>query len=138
MPERDANGDYGAGNAMAMRHGSYSLIAKLKAGDAFCGLALDLQEQSRQDLDLHGALEAMREAYSRHCAITLYIYGVLNSRIDPDEAGTLRLVDALRKLNRDTFVMANELRALDVAIHEGAIDYEAILAAKRKQEGKGK
>jgi len=136
MSERNANGDYGAGNQAAVSHGAYSLIRKLKDGVSFVGLALDLQEAARSELETAGAIEAMKQAYSRHAAVALYLYGILNGKDGSEDTSVaLRLINELRRLNRDVFVMADQLRQLDAAFSDKTIDYEAILAAKRAQEG---
>jgi len=132
---RETSGDFTSGNAMAVTHGAYSILRQLRDGTPFVGLALDLQEAARSELETAGALEAMKQTYSRHAAVTLFLYGILNSKASLDEAGTLRLVDQLRKLNRETFLMLDRLHELGTAASDKAIDYEAILAAKRAQEG---
>jgi len=131
------DGDFTSGNSAAVTHGAYSILRQLRDDTPFCGLALDLQEAARSELETAGALEAMKQTYSRHAAVTLFLYGILNSKASLDEAGTLRLVDQLRKLNRETFLMLDRLHELGTAASDKAIDYEAILAAQREREGKG-
>jgi hypothetical protein len=113
-------------------------MRKLKSGAPFPpGLALDLQEQARSELEVSGAIEAMKQTYSRHAAVALYLFGALNGRNDLSESAALRILSELRRVNRDAFAMLDRLHELGAAASEQAIDYEAMLAARKAGDNEG-
>jgi len=123
------------GNVAAVSHGCYSLIRKLKDGEPIAGLALDLQEQARVDLEMSGPFEAMKVAFSMHMGAALYIWGVMNGTTDIDKY--LRLETEFRRLNEKCFTMAQVLTEVETARGGDALDYEAILAARREGQADG-
>jgi len=125
------DGDFTSGNSAAVTHGGYSIIRRLKDGTPFVGLALDLQEAARSELETAGAIEAMKQAYSRHAACALFLFGILNGKSSLDESSTLRMLTELRRLNEGVFRMAGELHALDAAFDENVVDYSALVAARK-------
>lgn len=126
---------FGQNNAASVSHGCYSLIRKLRDGEPIKGLALDLQEQARADLETLGPFEAMKVAFSMHMGAALYVWGVMNGTTDVDKY--LRLEMEFRRLNEKCFTMAQILTEVEVARGGDALDYEAILAAEREGQGDG-
>ena len=128
-------GSFGESNTAAVTHGGYSLIRKLKDGEPFKGLALDLQEQARADLEMHGAIEAMRQAYARHAGAALFLQGIIAGLDDlPSIEKYQRLTTEFRRLNERTFEMARQLAEMERAAGDGLI-IDAVQAAREAQDG---
>ena len=102
---------FGQDNTASVSHGCYALIRKLKNGEPIKGLALDLQEQARADLEMSGPFEAMKVAFSMHMGAALYIWGVMNGTTDMDKY--LRLEQEFRRLNEKCFTMAQVLTEVE-------------------------
>ena len=128
-------GSFKPDNTASLSHGCYLLIRKLKNGEPIKGLALDLQEQARADLEMSGPFEAMKVAFSMHMGAALYIWGVMNGTTDMDKY--LRLEQEFRRLNEKCFTMAQILAEVETARGGDALDYEAILAAQREGQADG-
>jgi hypothetical protein len=127
--DRGADGKFLPGNEARLTHGGSRAVQDLAAGRPLRGVALEFAQEVAREIAEDGPIEFLWARAIDHAAVARLYFGLL---LAEDDAVTL---DGWTKrfgwLNAATFRMVRDIIKLEGEQDDGgALDYEAILAAR--------